>query len=54
MLIKLLDDDDPCPSRMRFAIAGLQGLVEQDKISALKKPLNLAMDILVRHINENF
>jgi len=24
MLNKVLDDDDPCPSRMRFAIAGLQ------------------------------
>ena len=32
-LNKVLDDDDPCPSRMRFAIAGLQGLVEQDKTS---------------------
>ncbi len=53
-LNKVLDDDDPCPSRMRFAIAGLQGLVEQDKIVALKNPLNLATDILVRHINENF
>ncbi len=53
-LNKVLDDDDPCPSRMRFAIAGLQGLVEQDKIVALKNPLNLTMDILVRHINENF
>jgi len=53
-LNKVLGDDDPCPSRMRFAIAGLQGLVEQDKIVALKNPLNLATDILVRHINENF
>ena len=53
-LNKVLDDDDPCPSRMRFAIAGLQGLVEQDKIVALKNPLNLTMDILVRHIDENF